>query len=152
MSEARALGRIAAALAVAVVIGVVTGCSRTPSIRFVANGGSHTLAEVERTAATTGLGSAAAVRVEDAARVREQVLVRLRELGADAGKAADLLTREFPLVTKAVPLYVEGATVDGHPAWIVVEAWGDRTGNLKYRRLWVFDRSNSYVLDAKTYR
>lgn len=152
MREARALGRIAVALTTVVAIGVVTGCSRVPSIRFVPDGGSHTLAEVERTAATIGLGSAASVRVEDAARVREQTLVRLRETGGDAGKAADLMTREFPVVTKAVPLYVEGATVDGRRAWIIVEAWGDRTGNLKYRRLWVFDRNNSYVLDAKTYR
>jgi hypothetical protein len=153
MTRLRALGRTVVTLAVlAVLAGGAAGCSRGPSVRFVPDGGTQTLAEVERSAATVSLGSAASVRVEDAPRVREQALARLRENGGDAGKAADLMTREFPVVTKAVPLYVEAATVGSRPAWIIVEAWGDRTGMLKYRRLWVFDRQNSWVIDSKTYQ
>jgi len=153
MTRARALGSVAlAALVALAVLTPAAGCSRGPSARYVADGGAHTLADVERSAAGVSLGDAAAVKVEDAPRVRQQVLARLRSNGASAGQAADLMTREFPVETKAVPLHVEAATVDGKAVWIVVEAWADRTGDLKYRRLWVFDRTTSYVLDSKTYR
>lgn len=129
-----------------------SACVQAPEIRFVDVSGVYTLAEVERNAGTVPAGSASAVTIADAVEVRQRALARLRQDGATAGKAADFMTTQFPVQTKAVPYYVEAATVDGKTAWIIVESWGGRTGALAYRRLWVFGRDTGELLVARTYR
>lgn len=140
---------IAALLSLTLLAG---GCAQGPSIRFVDDAKSYTLAEVERNAESIPAGPAARVKVSDSAEVRQGALARLRQKGTDAGAAADFMTTQFPVTTRAVPYYVEAASVDATSAWIIVEAWGGRTGELGYRRLWVFGRETGELLAATTYR
>ena len=146
------MSRFAITALVSLCLLAVSACAQGPQIRFADDAKVYTLAEVERNAATVSVGSASSVTVADAAEVRQRVLARLRQEGSTAGKAADFMTTQFPVETKAVPYFVEAATVDGKAAWIIVEAWGGRTGALVYRRLWVFGRDGGEVLGARTYR
>lgn len=130
----------------------LAACSSAPSVSFVDRGASYTLREAEQRAKAVDAGAAGRVRVEDASAARQTALTGLRTQGALAGKAADLLTSAFPVGTRSVPVYAEAAKVDGRDAWIVVEAWGGRTGTLTLRRLWVFDRTTGAVASASTWR
>jgi hypothetical protein len=121
-------------------------CAREPKVTFVPAGGTYTSAEARNRANTADPGAAATVRIEDATAERTAALVELRREGADGSAVADLLTEEFPSVTRSVPYYVEAATVDGTKAWIIAETWGGRQGTLDQRRLWVFDRSTHRVI------
>lgn len=141
-----------AALAALVLALVLFGCSRGPQARFLDDHRVYTLAEVDANAKAQAVGAAAAVKVEDAARIRQQVLAELRQHGATAQKAAEFLTREFPVTSQSVPYYVETATVDGKPCWIVLETSGGKTGVLDRRRLWVVDRASGSIIDARAWR
>lgn len=146
------MGRLAVAALLSLALFAASACVQGPGIRFVDDAKVYTRAQVEHNAGTIAAGSTAQVDVVQAAEVRQRALARLRQEGATAGKAADFMTSQFPVGTKAVPFYVEAATVDGASAWIIVEAWGGRTGKLAFRRLWVFDRKTGDVLGARTYR
>jgi hypothetical protein len=148
--------RVAVTLLLALIVAgsVVSGCARAPQARFVDDDKVYTLAEVDRNAPAIAPGDAAKVTVGRAAEVRQQVLAELRRHGTTAGEAADFITRNFPPGTKAVPFYVEAATVAGQRSWVILESYGDApaSGTLAHRRLWVFDRSSRAILDARTYR
>ena len=131
---------------------LLAGCASRPQARFVDGNRTYTLDQVSERAASLRSDASASVRVEDAAEVRQRVLAELRKHGALASQAADLMTRQFPPVTNAVPFYVEAATVEGRPCWVIVESWGGRTGTLTFRRLWVFDRATADLLASRTYR
>jgi hypothetical protein len=149
--RARGSAALLHALLLAVAV-TVAGCASGPHAEFVDAGHVYTTAQVDRFAPGKSAGSAAGVTVADAPAVRKTVLTELRRHGERGSQAADFLTKDFPVVTKAVPFYVEHATVDRRPSWIVLEAWGGRTGKLTMRRLWVIDTSSGAVLDARTYR
>jgi hypothetical protein len=51
-----------------------------------------------------------------------------------------------------VPLIVRVATIDGVRSLVVVEAFGDKSGPLSYRRLWVFDYETGALLRSAAYR
>ncbi|HEY3316956.1 MAG TPA: hypothetical protein VGK50_00825 [Coriobacteriia bacterium] len=152
MKEARTAHTILLASLILVGMLLMQGCSEGPRVRFVGDDKTRTLADVDRAAESLQAGPAASVTVKDAPEVRQRVLAGMRGDGALAAQAADFMTRQFPPVTKAVPYYVEAARIDGRPCWVIVEAWGGRTGNLVFRRLWVFDRETGGVLDSRTYR
>jgi hypothetical protein len=120
-------------------------------VTFVPKGSPKTLAQAEQAAQKVDISSASDVQTADADKARTEALVELRRKGPDAGSAADLLTRAFPLKPRSVPVYVESAPVDGQPAWIVVEAWGEQDGKLVHRRVWVFDRGTGDVLGSRSW-
>jgi hypothetical protein len=51
-----------------------------------------------------------------------------------------------------VPVLVKGAAMDGSAVWVVVETWGDRTGALSHRRVWVLTREAGDVLYYRSWR
>jgi hypothetical protein len=152
MEEARRSLLASLLLALAGLL-LLTACSSAPRLAFVSEDHSYTLAEVDKMAPTVAAGAAGKVALADATGVRQRVLSKLRGNGRTASEAADFMTRQFPPVTPAVPYYVESAKVDGHACWIILETWGPKSGTtLDRRRLWVFDREDGSVLDARTYR
>jgi hypothetical protein len=74
--------------------------------------------------------------VDKAADLRQAALTALRMKGAQASKAADLITKTLPVNSPGVPVYVERATVGGQPAYILVEAIGPSGGRLNVKRIW----------------
>jgi hypothetical protein len=152
MTVARNARRLAVAVLVLAGLLAIAGCARAPQARFVADDRIYTLAEVEKNVAVMSPGPAASIDVAKATEVRQQVLAELRRHGALAGKAADVMTREFPASTQAVPFYVEAATVDGKPCWIFLETWGGHSGRLTSRRLWVFDRDTGAPVESRSFR
>lgn len=138
-----------AALAVALCL-VLAGCST--SFEYVPDGGEYTLAQTQELAQDTPLGKAAEIRTADANAERVERLTELRGHGEVADALADALTSDFPPEHAAVPLLVEAATVDGKPAWVIVEAWGEEDGNLSHKRLWVLDRATYAVVASSSFR
>lgn len=139
-------------IAVALALPLLVSCapSRAP---LLVHGDDLTMQQAMDVARTADVSKVKDVDVEDASEARSQALVAIRrEGGEEAGRLADLLTRDFPENTRSVPVLVEDATVDGVPAWIVVEAWGGRTGRLTHRRVWVFSRDNGRLLRSASFR
>lgn len=127
---------------------LLPACAAQPTPKYVSGGAAYSRAQAEAKAASVDLGGVDHIDVKDAVTARTNSLTLLRRHGEDANKAADMLTSEFPPETRSVPVYVEAATVDGVQAWLVVEAWGGRTGPLVKRRLWVIDRATGDILDS----
>lgn len=128
------------------------GCRGRDTLAFVDAHGVYTTRQVREMARKCALGNVAGSPVSDASGLRQERLSRLREMGADGTRAANVLTVGFPVDTRSVPVRVEAASVDGVDAWVVVEAWGPRGGTLDSRRVWVFDRSDGRVLTVATFR
>lgn len=129
---------------------VLSACGRAaaPDVRLETSGAPLTSIAAERLAASTDIGALATVRTSEAPALRTVMLERLRALGAEGTRAADLLTEGFPASTPSVPVLVRLCTVDGVDAVVVVEAFGDADGTLTHRRLWVFDRASGALLRA----
>lgn len=128
----------------------LAGCDRS-TIEFIPSGGPYTMTQVEDLAAQVSLADVEDEKTANGPALREEALLELRKAGADASLLADALTRDFPSGATSVPLLVEGATVDGVEAWIVVEAWGDGDGTLSRRRVWVLDRSDFTILGSTSF-
>ncbi|HEX9092591.1 MAG TPA: hypothetical protein VF902_01285 [Coriobacteriia bacterium] len=143
---------IGSAIAVAVSALVFAGCASRPEVTFVADGAARSYAQVEAAARSVDLAPVAGITVEDAPDVRTDVLVYLRGRGAEGDRAASLLTKGFPTRTAAVPVHVEVARIDGVRSLIAVEAFGDASGDLRHRRLWVFDYATGELLHSAAFR
>lgn len=110
-------------------------------------------ARYDSATATALLGkvSTAAVRdraLANAKDLRHDALSSLRRKGDEAAAAATLITKTFPSDTNGVPVYVERASYNGKPAWVIVEAvaaGGDKLGG---KRLWVIGDDGSVLLSA----
>jgi hypothetical protein len=131
------------------VVLVCTACAATGP-EWVDEGQEYTLDGAKALLNSTEAGDLETTAVEGADELRADALAELRSEGDRAAAAADLLTATFPAQTKAVPFYVERATVDGAPTVIVVEAWGPREGVLELRRVWVIDEDSGNVLDSSS--
>ena len=117
---------------------------------WVDEGREYTLDEAKALLNSTDAGDLETQAVEGADELRADALAELRSEDDQAAAAADLITATFPVQTKAVPFYVERATVDGTPTVIVVEAWGPREGVLELRRIWVIGEDSGNVLDSSS--
>jgi len=124
---------------------VATSCSEA-DIRFVDQGASYSFDETERLAESAELPEFAGRPTEEAAELRHRQLVALRSAGSQGAELAELLTDQFPGENRSVPFYAEAASVDGSPAWLVVEVWGPEGETLKSTRLWVFERASGRVM------
>ena len=143
----------AAALSVAAAILVpAAGCWSGPQVRFVRSDASYTVAQAEESGRSVSLGEASSVKTEQATEARRKALSGLRQQGSDAARVADLLTKGFPAQSRSVPVQVEAASVDGKPAYIVVEATGRPGGTLISRRVWVFDAAAGTVMGSASFQ
>jgi hypothetical protein len=131
---------------------LLSACTTSTRIAFTADVGSMSAAEIDTLAEGADLGSVEGVDVAEAPDVRTDALVWLRGQGAVGDRAATLLTVGFPARTAAVPLIVQVASVDGVRSLVVIEAFGDKSGPLRYRRLWVFDYKTGDLVRSAAYR
>lgn len=140
-------------MAVLMVSLAVTACAPHRFALVVEDpGAALTAKSAEALAASTDISALANVPAADAPAMRTRTLAELRSKGADGARAADDLTAGFPAKTAAVPVLVRFCSVDGTPAIVVVEAFGQTGGDLTHRRLWVFDRATGTVIRAASFR
>lgn len=135
---------IVALLLIATLLGA-TGCS-SEKLVWVDEGTSYTMSSVERVLETADISAQSSRDAAEATALRHAALTSLRKQGPSAAKAADLLTATFPAQTRAVPVYVESATLGGKPVIVLVEATGPKTGPLTMKRLWVLGEDGSVIL------
>jgi hypothetical protein len=145
--------RVVSIALVLVLAATLTACSQPASrLLFEPSGAALSGTSAEQLAASTDVGVLAGVTAASAPSERDTVLRMLRTKGPLGARAADLLTTGFPARTAAVPVLVRACTVDGVDAIVVVEAFGDASGPLTHRRLWVFDQSTGRVTRAASFR
>jgi hypothetical protein len=140
------------AIAVLVATVLASGCVSRPRVDWIPDGPSRTITEVVQSVSTVDISAVRDVRIEDAPDERTAVLVWLREQGTDGDRAASLLTQGFPTRTASVPVRVEIAPVDGVRSLIAVEAFGEKTGLLVYRRVWVFEMDSGRLVRSAAFR
>lgn len=134
-----------------VVALAATGCGG-PSIEYISEGREYSLEGVDDLRTQIGAPDYGEDSASRATELRHDRLVELRSRSAQAATAADLLTQQFPNESRAVPYYVESASVDGTQAWIVLEVVAStETGRLDRVRLWVFDKKSGDVLRASSF-
>lgn len=88
------------------------------------------------------------VPVLDAEARRHDALTSLRSQGGSAEEAAELITRVFPSDVAAVPYYVEEASYEGTPSFVIVEAMGPDGGTLADRRTWVISKDGDVLISG----
>ncbi len=133
------------------LLGLISGCSNT-GVEYIPTGGEYTMESAQEAALTANIDDVKDVLTADAPEMRGKRLEELRTKGPGASALADVLTKDFPTETAAVPVLVESATVDGRTAWLVVEAWGDEGGTLVHRRLWVLDKETLEIIGSSSFR
>jgi hypothetical protein len=143
---------LAASLATLAYATLLAGCSSTPAVDLVLDEHEYASWEVERMAEEVDLSSVDGIDASEAAEVRTDVLVELRQQGDEGEAVADLLTIGFPERTDAIPVLAERAVVDDVPSWVVVEAYGEDEGPLGHRRVWVFDAETGAVTLSASFR
>ena len=126
------------------------GCA-TREITYVDTGAAYTLGEVEAIARQVSKPKFSGEAVSVADDLRQTQLTTLRADGGTSNELAVLLTDLFPDDQRSVPYYAEAATVDGDPAWIVVEVWGLQGENLDNSRVWVLERGTGRVILSATF-
>jgi hypothetical protein len=137
---------------VAVAGVVLSGCSG-PDVTFVSEGTEYTVEQVEALhASQTPPTSIAGEPTTAASELRREALVELRSRGGEAAEMTDFVTGALADTGRSVLYYGEAASVEGAPAWILLEAWGAQGGTLDSTRLWVFDRESGAVVYSSTSR
>jgi len=129
---------------IAAVLGM-SGCTATGPT-WTDDGTSYTMKSVEKVLESADISAYSSRDAAEATELRHDAMTSLRKQGASAAKAADLLTATFPPDTRAVPVYVEAATLDGKRVFVVVEATGPKTGPMTMKRLWVLAEDGSVIL------
>lgn len=122
-----------------------------PRTAYIVDDENRPLVEVESFADTLDTARWARIPSSDAVALRNRTLAELRSRGDEATALADLLTRGFS-ASRGVPVHVEATSVDGQPAWIVIEVYGPDGGTLDRTRLWVLSRPDGAVRSSATYR
>jgi len=143
---------IAAPILLLMIALSLTGCSRAATVEYIPEGGRYTLSELEAVARSVDISPLEDLAPEAITETRQTYLASLRGHGDKASRVADVLTRDFPPATAAVPLLVEGAEVDGRMVWIIVEAWAEENGPLTHRRLWLLDQATYGLVDSISLR
>lgn len=123
----------------------VSGCSGGGP-QWVDEGADYTTTSVERLLDTADITGVSDRPTTEATKMRHDALSALRKQGDSASKVTDMLTSTFDPATRAVPVYVEKASLEGTSVVIVVEATGPKSGDLKMKRLWVLTDEGSVVL------
>ena len=136
---------IGVAFSIAILVLLVTpGC--TPyGPTWVDSGASYTTNTVSSFFDKTDIAKFGDTSTADAAQPRHDALTDLRRRGGNASLAADLITKTLPASTRGVPVYVERASMNGQPAYLLVEAIGPAKGKLTTKRLWVLSTTGAVL-------
>ena len=137
----RAVGLVVSFFALATVL---CGCASSGPV-WVDAGGQYTLASVSAVYGKGDITRLAQQPSSAATSLRHEALTALRRRGATASTAADVITRSLPPTTRGVPVYVEKASVNGTPAYVIIDATGPSNGNLSTKRLWVLSDKGSIM-------
>jgi hypothetical protein len=137
----------------AAIVGVMLAGCGGPDVTFVSEGTEYTFEQVEALhASQTPPSSIAGEPVAAASELRREALVELRSRGGEAAEMTDFVTSALVDTGRSVLYYGEAASVEGAPAWVLLEAWGAQGGTLDSTRLWVFDRKSGAVVYSSTSR
>lgn len=133
---------------------LLSSCDRPTGVSIVYEASSRDYGAdaARKLLSETDTASIAGLETEGASEHRRDALVALRSKGAGGEVAATLITSVFPADTPAVPARVLTATYEGRPAVILVEAYGDDSGRLARKRLWVLARTSGAILFAAASR
>ena len=113
----------------------LVGCGPTGP-EWVEHGGTYTTGSLATLYTKADISKLASQTPTNVSKLRHDALTGLRQRGAAAAAAADLITKTLPSDTRGVPVYVEKAVVGGQPAVVVIEATGRVNGPLSTKRLW----------------
>ena len=139
-------------LFVAVAGLALTGCDG-PDVTFVSEGAEYTFEQLDALhASQTPPSSVADEPVAAASELRREALVELRSRGGEAAEMGQFVTSALTDTGRSVLDYGAAASVEGAPAWILLEAWGAQGGTLDSTRLWAFDRGSGAVVYSSTSR
>ncbi len=92
----------------------------------------------------------AQTEADESPELRRKTLTRLRTMGEEPARLADILTASFPADTRALPVKVLEAKTEGRDVWAIIEVWGSAGGKLDKRRLWVIDRATGAIVSSTT--
>lgn len=137
------LALVALGLLIASAI-LLTGCGPKGPV-WVENGGTYTTGSLSTLYSKADTSKLASQPTANASKLRHEALTGLRQRGAGAAAAADLITKTLPTDTRGVPVYVEKATVSGQPAIIIIEATGPASGKLSTKQLWALSDSGAVL-------
>jgi hypothetical protein len=112
---------------------------------WVDSGSSYALADLSQLYAKADISRYESSPASHSVTLRHDALTALRSKGDAPASAADLITRNLPADTRGVPVYVEKATVNDAPAYIIIEATGPANGNLTTKRMWVLSDKGAVV-------
>jgi hypothetical protein len=126
---------------------LLAGCAGQPTT-FVSEGGSYDASSAVDRAEDADLGSLAKEPSDRASDLRRRALVSLRKQGDEQQRAAELITRTFPAETRAVPFYIERASYENTPGYLIVEALGRPDETLSRKRLWIIDEKGEVLLSV----
>jgi len=129
---------------------LITACSAAPGFTYIPDGAAYTDETLNAALATLDASEARGIQPDQAADVRQDRLAELRRISDDAAKLADLLTREFPAETAAVPVSVERGRYAGVDAWFVFEVWGEKDGQLVNGRVLVIDPASGDIVTSQS--
>ena len=136
--------RAFALLALVAAAALLPGCSHKGP-PFVEQGSTYTTQTVDAVYDRADVSKLANVSVDKADALRHDALTGLRSRGTNGATVADLITKTLQSEQRAVPIYVELATVSGKHAVVLVEAVGKPGGTLDRKRLWVFDEGGNVI-------
>jgi hypothetical protein len=136
---------IGVALSVAVLALLVTAGCAPSGPTWVDSGASYTTKSVSRVLEEADISKLADTSAADSTKLRHDALTSLRRRGGNASAAADLITKTLPANTRGVPVYVERASMNGQPAYLLVEAIGPEKGKLTMKRLWVLSTAGAVL-------
>jgi hypothetical protein len=89
---------------------LLVACASSATVGFEPDGGSYDEQSIDSVLTETDISHLEEVAADEAPEMRREALVELRAEGDDASNVADLLMEGFPVQTRAVPGWVEGAT------------------------------------------
>ena len=112
---------------------------------WVDSGSSYTLADLSQLYAKADISRYENSPTSHSGTLRHDALTALRSKGDAPASAANIITRNLPADTRGVPVYVEKATVDNAPAYIIIEATGPASGDLTTKRMWVLSDKGAVV-------
>ncbi len=148
----RVTSMLAAIIAVPLLACCLFACSGQPKLDYIEGDAVYTSTQALDSAKGTDVSAFESLPVTEAAVLRARLLGPLRSRGDTATDFVDLYTRLFRGQSRAVPVRVETAIVDGAESWVIVEVWGQPGGMLEHTRLWLIDRRSGDVISSTSFR
>lgn len=140
------------AIGLSILLMLTSACASPTRVTFIPDGPSFGASELTRVLESVEIGDAHDIDPKDVRQARQDALADLRTYGDDAAALADALTADLPADVNAVPVEIWSATYEGEPVWVVIEAWGDPSEKLRYRRMWIYSTDDVTLVGAHSIR